>query len=209
MSAAVLVLPGGGYRSHAPHEAEPIVEWFRGLGLSASVLRYPLGRHPAPTLAVHERIAELRSSGIRRVLLAGFSAGGHVAALAALTATRPERSVDGVMLGYPVVSFENRPHEGSVAVLLGSAPDKAQRREVSAERRVHAGAPPFFAFHARDDETVPPSHSLALGDALARVGVDHELHIYARGGHGGGVAHNGGAWLPAAASWLGRQGWLA
>ncbi|MET8630154.1 prolyl oligopeptidase family serine peptidase [Kitasatospora sp. NPDC004669] len=31
----VIVLPGGGYAAHAPHEAEPIVAWLVELGLSA------------------------------------------------------------------------------------------------------------------------------------------------------------------------------
>ena len=45
----VIVLPGGGYAEHAPHEAEPIVDWLTGLGLESSVFRYPLQvRHPAP-----------------------------------------------------------------------------------------------------------------------------------------------------------------
>jgi hypothetical protein len=29
----VIVLPGGGYATHARNEAEPIVEWLSGLGL--------------------------------------------------------------------------------------------------------------------------------------------------------------------------------
>ncbi|MFF0105510.1 hypothetical protein [Streptomyces hirsutus] len=49
MSMHVLVLPGGGYAEHAPHEAEPIVDWLSGIGVQASVFRYPLNaRHPQP-----------------------------------------------------------------------------------------------------------------------------------------------------------------
>ena len=44
---AVLVLPGGGYASHAPHEAEPVADWLNGLGHHAAVLRYPV--HPPAT----------------------------------------------------------------------------------------------------------------------------------------------------------------
>jgi hypothetical protein len=48
-----LVLPGGSYSMHAPNEAEPIAEWLGGLGIPATVLRYPLNAaHPAPLNAV-------------------------------------------------------------------------------------------------------------------------------------------------------------
>ena len=38
----MIVLPGGGYAQHVAHEAEPIVGWLEGLGVRASVFRYPL-----------------------------------------------------------------------------------------------------------------------------------------------------------------------
>ena len=45
----MIVLPGGGYAAHAPHEAEPVASWLGGIGVRASVFRYPLDvRHPAP-----------------------------------------------------------------------------------------------------------------------------------------------------------------
>ena len=41
-STHVIVLPGGGYAEHAPHEGEPVARWLSGTGVSASVFRYPL-----------------------------------------------------------------------------------------------------------------------------------------------------------------------
>ncbi len=35
MTTHVVVLPGGGYSSHAAHEAEPIVHWLETLGYGA------------------------------------------------------------------------------------------------------------------------------------------------------------------------------
>jgi hypothetical protein len=56
-STHVIVLPGGGYAEHAPHEGEPVARWLTGTGLSASVFRYPLNvRHPAPLHAVRAEI---------------------------------------------------------------------------------------------------------------------------------------------------------
>ena len=38
----MIVLPGGGYAAHAPHEAEPVARWLGDIGVQASVFRYPL-----------------------------------------------------------------------------------------------------------------------------------------------------------------------
>ena len=45
----MIVLPGGGYAEHTSHEAEPVARWLSGIGVQASVFRYPLNvRHPVP-----------------------------------------------------------------------------------------------------------------------------------------------------------------
>jgi acetyl esterase/lipase len=81
----LIVLPGGGYAAHAEHEGEPVVKWLKGLGLSASTFLYPLMvRHPEPLLAVRSEIQRLRQGGVKRIGTVGFSAGGHLAGLAAL-----------------------------------------------------------------------------------------------------------------------------
>src|SRR5687768_1325628 len=48
--AAFVVLPGGGYRSRARHEAEPIARWLAAHGVTAFVARYRVHpyRHPVP-----------------------------------------------------------------------------------------------------------------------------------------------------------------
>src|SRR5258707_11933532 len=52
----VVVLPGGGYAEHAPHEGEPVAEWLRTLGFAADVCPYPLlVRHPAPLNALRRK----------------------------------------------------------------------------------------------------------------------------------------------------------
>jgi hypothetical protein len=57
----LIVLPGGGYSAHSAQEAEPVTGWLAGLGLSASVFRYPLNvRHPAPLLALRSEIQRRR-----------------------------------------------------------------------------------------------------------------------------------------------------
>src|SRR5258708_40341268 len=84
LSVHAIVLPGGGYQVHAPHEAEPVAAWLESLGRSASVFRYPLNtRHPGPRDAVRAEIAANRAGGASRGGAVRFSAGGHLAGRAA------------------------------------------------------------------------------------------------------------------------------
>ncbi|STX07355.1 alpha/beta hydrolase [Kocuria rosea] len=203
----VVVLPGGGYARHADHEGEPVAEWLRGLGLSAGVLRYPVhARHPVPVDAVHAEVRRVRAAGAGRVVLLGFSAGGHLAGHAALTApdSGPER-VDAVVLGYPVVSMQLDTHRGSQEELLGPGPAAEVRAATSLDRLVTRAAPPFFVWHTADDASVPVQHSYLLAQALARRGVPHALHVFPRGPHGLGLAGGTGApaaWPALCAAWL-------
>src|SRR5258708_7992546 len=103
-----IVLPGGGYQVHAPHEAEPVAAWLESLGLSASVFRYPLNtRHPGPLDAVRAEIAARRAGGSSRVCAVAFSAGGHLAGHAALASSpgAPDRP-HLAFLRYPISPME-------------------------------------------------------------------------------------------------------
>jgi hypothetical protein len=72
----MIVLPGGGYAEYAPHEAEPVASWLGGIGVQASVFRYPLNvRHPAPLDALRAEIGRRRAQGAERIGLIGFLRG--------------------------------------------------------------------------------------------------------------------------------------
>lgn len=206
MSVHAIVLPGGGYRTHAPHEAEPIAAWLSRLGVTSSVFRYPVGmRHPVAHEAIQDRIVRVRSEGAERILLVGFSAGGHAAGLAAL-APRVGAEVDAAILGYPVVSMLSHVHEGSATTLTGGEGADELRRQLSLETRVSDDAPPMFLFHALDDAKVPAEHSARLSAALRARGRPHELHLFSSGGHGFGLGGAGQRWRPLAEDWLAGLG---
>jgi acetyl esterase/lipase len=201
----VFVLPGGGYHTHADHEAEPVAEWLMGLGHEARVLRYPVAptRYPVARDLVHREILAARADFDGPVGVLGFSAAGHLAGHAALTSTEPGDRPDFAVLCYPVVSFVEHAHLGSRDNLLGDRLDLSA--ELSLENLVTADAPPMFLWHTAEDAVVPVQNSYLLASALAEQGVPHEVHVYPHGRHGLGLAAGEGAaegWTALCADWL-------
>ena len=203
----MIVLPGGGYAEHAAHEAEPVASWLREIGVPASVFRYPLNiRHPAPLQAVRAEISRRRAAGAQRIGLMGFSAGGHLAGLAALApGATPEESVQFAVLGYAITSMETETYRPSRLILLGQDASAELRRSTSLDALVTPGSPPFFIWHTAEDPYVPPEHSYRLGRALAASGVPHTMHVFARGPHSLGLARDAGdaaIWTTLADAWI-------
>lgn len=203
----ILVLPGGGYSTHAQHETEPVVQWLSTLGYSASVCYYPLNvRHPHPLNYVQRRIAELRLSGIERVGVVGFSAGGHLAGLAAVDGSADVRP-DFAVLAYPITSMELSTYRDTQDILLGPNPGRAAQWAVSVDRLVTATTPPMFIWHTAEDNYVHPEHSYRLAAALSAAGRPHALHVFEHGPHSLGLAPapSGLAvsrWTELAADWI-------
>ncbi|MFI0938465.1 alpha/beta hydrolase [Streptomyces sp. NPDC021020] len=215
----VLVLPGGGYTAHGPHEAEAVAAWLNGLGLHAAVLRYTLrpqgGTAPLDDARAAVRLLRDGAAGPAadpgRVGVLGFSAGGHLAAwLAGGPHTGEEERPDLAVLCYPVVSFAHLPHPGSLDALLGPDPSPAERRAVSLEYAVHPRTPPVFCWHTSDDASVDVEHALRYTAALRRADVPVELHVLPRGAHGLGLAPDDpyvGRWTRWCAEWFAQHGW--
>ena len=145
----MIVLPGGGYAEHAPYEAEPVASWLGEIGVQASVFRYPLNvRHPVPLDALRAEIGRRRAAGAQRIGLIGFSAGGHLAGLAALApAAAPDQTVQFAVLGYAITSMETETYRPARLILLGehasprrTQPGRTVPRARAASSRVAAAA---------------------------------------------------------------------
>lgn len=205
-TTAVLVLPGGGYAGHAPHEAEVVAHWLSSAGWHAFVLRYPVSPeetseplHPAPLSAAVAAMRWIRS-GAHGLAIApgsvgvlGFSAGGHLAASlchADRLADAPDAVPDFAVLCYPVISMVTEPHVGSTRRLLGPDPDPADLARMSLASQVHPHTPPTFVWHTAADVGVPVSHSLGYAAALAAQQVPFELHVFPEGPHGLGLGYS-------------------
>ena len=84
----VLICPGGGYRFLSPREGKPIAEAFNQNGYQAAVLSYNLEKTVHGTAPLKELAWSIRwlrtdtywKEKCQKIWLAGFSAGGHLAA---------------------------------------------------------------------------------------------------------------------------------
>jgi acetyl esterase/lipase len=209
-STHMIVLPGGGYAQHAPHEAEPVAGWLSDRGVRASVFRYPLeARHPAPLNALRAEIARRRAAGARRIGLIGFSAGGHLAGLAALApGAAPDETVQFAVLGYAITSMETETYRPARLILLGEDASPRLRRSTSLDALVTPASPPFFVWHTAEDPYVPPEHTYRFASALAASQVPHAVHVFAHGPHGLGLAQGAGEaaiWTTLADAWIREQ----
>jgi acetyl esterase/lipase len=206
----MIVLPGGGYAEHASHEAEPVASWLGEIGVQASVFRYPLNvRYPAPLDALRAEIGRRRAAGAHRIGLMGFSAGGHLAGLAALApGAAPDETVQFAVLGYAITSMETETYRPARLILLGEDASPQLRRSTSLDALVTPASPPFFVWHTAEDPYVPPEHTYRFASALAADDVPHAVHVFAHGPHGLGLAHGAGGaafWTTLANGWIHEQ----
>ncbi|HXI00052.1 MAG TPA: alpha/beta hydrolase [Sphingobacteriaceae bacterium] len=207
--AAILILPGGAYRGLAKHEGAPVAELFASKGIVSAVLTYRVAPNtfPAPYADAARAIRLLRSMAkelnidVNKIGIMGFSAGGH---LASTIATQPElykdpedllgetisSKPDRLILAYPVISFSEFAHLGSVKNLLGEKPDLKMILHLSNNLQVNASTPPTFLFHTADDPGVSVQNSILFAQACLSKNVPVALHIYPKGKHGVGLAVN-------------------
>lgn len=204
---AVLICPGGGYKSTSTREAEAIAIQMNARGFQAFVLYYscePEIVFPRPQLEAARAIMMIRENAKEwnvepnKVVIMGFSAGGHLAASVSVFYNRkflyetlhttPEMlRPNGQVLCYPVITSGEFAHRGSFLALLGEKEEL--RALVSIENQVTSETPPAFIWHTYTDSVVPVENSLYLACAMRKAKVPFELHIYPRGGHGLALAN--------------------
>jgi acetyl esterase/lipase len=233
-TAAVLVIPGGGYTHVAiGHEGFQYARWLNVQGVAAFVLDYRVApyKYPVETQdgmrAMRYVRAHAAEYGIdpNRIGVWGSSAGGHLASTLGVhgndAAPLPEKtdSLDQadarpnfMILSYPVIDMEGSiAHTGSLKNLLGETPDSQLQQKLSNQLQVNAQTPMTFLFATTGDKTVPVENSLDFYRALERAHVPVELHIYDYADHGCGLC---GAipelvtWPQLLRNWLMHEGWL-
>lgn len=204
----VLICPGGGYGFTSDREAEPVALQFLAMGFHACVLRYSVAPAQFPQAlcelawSVNYLKAHAKEYGIQsdKIIVAGFSAGGHLAAslgtywqeewLEKETGLAAENiRPAGLVLSYPVITSGEFAHRGSFEQLMGKKNTPELNEYLSLEKRVTKNMPPTFVWHTNTDDVVPVENTLLLADAMRKHGVSMEVHIFPEGAHGLSLAN--------------------
>lgn len=199
----LVYIHGGGWRmshrSRAPRETrawEP--GFFERLADAGFVVATPGYRFsgeagfPAQIDDTIEALTWLRSSGdaldidVARTYLWGASAGGNLAALAALHRDAPP--VAGVVCWYPITDLLALDHDATdsfEAHLLGGPIGQHldAARAASPVSHVRGDAPPFLLQHGDRDTWVPVDQSRRLAAALQAAGGSVELDVVGGADH--------------------------
>ena len=107
-----LILPGGGYESFSSFEGAPVAEKFLSLGYSGAVLKYSYSKGYPIHYNQGLKSIEILSEKFKRIILIGFSVGGHLSGLLGTSDREKLFNTIGMILCYPFISFVNKPHEG-------------------------------------------------------------------------------------------------
>lgn len=230
----VLICPGGGYARTSNREAEPIALQFNSMGYQAAVLRYSCAPavYPTALCEVAQSVKLIREHAedwnvdAEKIIVMGFSAGGHLAASYGVFWNEPwlaekmqcDKKLlepNGLVLCYPVISSkEEIAHQDSIKNLLGESYPE-MKEQVSLEEKVGKHTPKTFLWHTFTDPVVPFWNSFRFAEALGKAGVPMEYHLYPQGGHGLSLANEQTAneegkgvekvcqsWVPLLRSWM-------
>jgi endo-1,4-beta-xylanase len=203
---AVIVCPGGGHsKLCVGHEGYALCEWFRDHGIAAFLLKYRLSREEGTTYTLQGNAMDDTRRAIRlvrsraaewsikpdRIGILGFSAGGELAAYAAMD-SRPgdPASKDSIETQNSRPDFHARIYPGKSDTFTAAA-----------------GMPPVFIACGYGDRPDISEGMAAVYLKYKKAGVKAELHIYANAGHGFGYRPGGET---PAAKWVDRfREWLA
>lgn len=199
---AIIICPGGSYAKTSDREAEPIALELLSMDCAVCILRYSCAprRFPASLAELAQSVLFLKENAERfnidegKILVMGFSAGGHLAACLGIIPDELEKlgydekliRPAGMILCYPVITSGRYWHQGSFENLLGD--DLMERSSAfSLEKRVNDKTPKTFIWQTFADQTVPVQNSLLLAEALSENAIPFELHVYPKGKHGLGL----------------------
>jgi endo-1,4-beta-xylanase len=209
---AVLICPGGGHSKLClGHEGYELAEWFRDRGIAAFVLKYRLAREKGSTYTVQDHAMADTRRALRlvrsragewhlkadRVGILGFSAGGELAAYAAMKSDPGDKDAAD-----PVERQGCRP-DFQALIYPGS----------TGSFKVEEGMPPAFLAAGANDRADISEGLAALYLKYKAAKVPAELHLFANAGHGFGYRHDAkpsaaARWPERFTEWLGDSGLL-
>ena len=196
---AVIICPGGGFgRVVIDKEGNDVARWLNTIGITGIVLKYRTGIRGDTTQVIDAkraiRIVRSRAKewniDPNKIGLIGFSAGGYIAASLATSYDEGQATATD-----PIARISCKPN--FLGLIYPAIPEDI-------EKNINNHTAPTFLIHA-DDDHLPTENSLRVYQALRKVEVSAEIHIYAKGGHGFGLGINGGpvaTWPERFKEWL-------
>ncbi len=178
------------------------------MGWAVINVEYRLGRVALAPAAVEDCLCALRwiirnaeryNIDASKLVLTGYSAGGHLALTTGLVPSsagldlqcpgNEPLEVAAIVNWYGITDvgdlLDGKNMKSYAVQWMASMPDRYEVAErVSPLTYVRAGLPPVLTIHGDADPTVPYSHAVRLRDALNEAGVPNQLHTVPGGGHG-------------------------
>jgi len=210
----VVLIHGGGWVLGSKEGEALTALPFIAMGYSVVNVEYRLGNVSLAPAAIEDCRCALRwvvahakdyNFDVDRIVVAGASAGGHLALTTGMMPTSAgfdrtcqgpaEPKVAAIVNFYGITDVadlldgpgkkpfpENWPY---TVQWLGNQPNRADiAKAASPLTYVRAGVPPTISIHGDKDVVVPYAHSVRLQEALQKAGVAHELITVPGGGHG-------------------------
>lgn len=208
---AILIAPGGGHSKLClGHEGYALAEWFQEHGMAAFILKYRLAREKNSTYTIQDHaMADTRRAlrtlrfkaqewGVHpdKIGILGFSAGGELAAFAAMQSDQGNPNDKD-----PVEKVSCRPDFQGLIYPGTSSLFTAEK-----------GMPPVFIACGYGDRPDISEGMAGLYLKYKQAGVKAELHIYSNAAHGfgyrPGTSTAVGSWPLRFQEWLRDSGFL-
>ena len=211
----LVICPGGGFRDiWIDREGHDLAIWLKDHNVTSLVLKYRTrpaeitsremwqsyqnavqadGRQAIRIL--REQAKDLNLDP-HRIGICGFSAGGHLAISCALYGEPKSRAPKtSGMPDFAGLFYPGIPDDAQQWIESRSAPASATRPIC-----------PVFIVNARVDKLTPADKCVDFYASLLKVGVNAELHVFSKGGHGFGLGDGRGKstalWPTCFAAWL-------
>jgi acetyl esterase/lipase len=204
----LIFIHGGGWTGGNKEGRDLAILPYLDMGMNVVNVEYRLARIAQAPAAVEDCRCALRwviqnakqyGIDVNRIVVAGDSAGGHLALTTAMLPASagldrqcpgPDNLKVAAVVNWYGISDVNELLDGAnmkpyAVTWLGSATDREQiAKRVSPLTYVRAGLPPVFTIHGDADPTVPYTQSVRLHKALTDAGVANELMTIPGGKHG-------------------------
>ncbi len=211
----LVICPGGGFRDiWIDREGHDLAIWLKDHNVTSLVLKYRTrpaeitsrevwqnyqssvqadGRQAIRILREQAKDLDLDP---HRIGICGFSAGGHLAISCALYGDPKSREPKASgMPDFAGLFYPGIPDGAEQAIESRSAPESATRPIC-----------PMFIVNARVDELTPAEKCVEFYASLLKAGVNAEIHVFSKGGHGFGMGAGRGnstaLWPTSFVAWL-------